>query len=197
MTEKPGKLNLYLQSTLALIVAGCCLTSCALTPEQKKQQRTEVLTKYCTSVTKHLLDRDPTTIQESVNLLLHQEVSSSARDKLQAQKVLPDSTIDVLRDISDAEVLHRTNSIEVTAVKAITPVDKDTVTFQVTGKETVKVSGKVSEVRPFSMQVTCLLTNDMDIYPLLKDLKGFPQAMIRRPSTQAEQSSSAKRRRRG
>ena len=129
-------------------------------------------------------------------MLLHQEVSSSARDKLQAQKVLPDSTIDVLRDISDAEVLHRTNVIDVSSVKAITPVDKDTVTFQVTGKETVKIGGKVSEVHPFSMQMTCLLTNEMDIYPQLKDLKGFPQALIRRPATQAEQAPS-KRRRRG
>jgi len=157
-------------------MAALALGACAVTPEQLKTQKSEQLTKFCTEVAKHLLDRDPKTIQASVNELLHGELSDGARTKLQAQKIIPDSSIDVLKAISDAEVSKRVNEIEVSSVKPLTSLDKDDVQLQVTGKETVKAGGKVVMVRPFSMTMTCRLTKDMDGFAQLLDLKGFPTA---------------------
>jgi len=154
------------------------LAGCSKSPEQLKQERLDQLTKFSTTVTKHILDRDPATIQESVNLLLHGEISNDTRVRLQSEKVIPDSSIDVLKLISDAQTFHRVNSIEVTSAKPVSDVSKDIVTMQVIGNETIKVNGKVASVKPFNMQLVCRLTKEMDGYAQLEDVKNFPKTSM-------------------
>lgn len=178
----------------SLVILG--LFGCSKSPEQVKQERLDQLTKFSTTVTKHILDRDPATIKESVNLLLHGEVGNDTRVRLQSEKVIPDTAIDVLKLISDAETFHRVNSIEVTSAKPVSDITKDIVTMQVIGKETIKVNGKVDSVRPFNMQLVCRLTKEMDGYAQLEDVKNFPKTSMLLPPVDSV-SKPKKLRRRG
>lgn len=144
-----------------------------MSPEAKKAKKEQALAKFATSVTKHLLDRNPDTIQASAQQLMHAEVHESALDKLQARKILPDSQIDVWRAIDDSQVAHRTNEIDVKTVRPISPLDKDDIKVQVVGDEIVKTSGKQTAVKPFNLELTCRLTSEMDNYPRLLDVSGL------------------------
>lgn len=177
MTTKSTIFRAFTTTLLSsLVMLG--LAGCSKSPEQLKQERLDQLTKFSTTVTKHILDRDPATIQESVNLLLHGEISNDTRVRLQSEKVIPDSSIDVLKLISDAQTFHRVNSIEVTSAKPVSDVSKDIVTMQVIGNETIKVNGKVASVKPFNMQLVCRLTKEMDGYAQLEDVKNFPKTSM-------------------
>lgn len=177
MTTKSKIFRAFTTTLLSsLVMLG--LAGCSKSPEQLKQERLDQLTKFSTTVTKHILDRDPSTIQESVNLLLHGEISNDTRVRLQSEKVIPDSSIDVLKLISDAQTFHRVNSIEVTSAKPVSDVSKDIVTMQVIGNETIKVNGKVASVKPFNMQLVCRLTKEMDGYAQLEDVKNFPKTSM-------------------
>lgn len=185
-------LGVLLTLSSTVFVGGC-----ATSPEAMKAKKADQLTKFCTEVAKHLMDRDPTTIKESVNQLMHEEVNADCRDKLQAAKILPDSSIDVLKTISDAEVTKKVNEIVVTSVKPTTALDKDDVTLSVTGTETVKVNGKVTTTRPFALTMTCRMTPEMDGYGQLLQLKGFPPSLTYQPAVQSDSSrkkSSSRRR---
>jgi hypothetical protein len=172
MTRKP-LLTSFLAMTVSLIALVSSISGCAVSPEAKKKAREETLDKFSKEVTKHLLDRNPATLQESVNQLMHGEVHTSALEKLQARKILPDSTIDVLKAIDDAQIAHLSNEVQILNVRALTPLEKDAVTFKVTGKEITKVSGKQKDVRPFSLELTCRLTPEMDNMPTLIDVGGM------------------------
>lgn len=171
MKQKPLLTNLLLIATSIITLAST--SGCAVSPEAKKKAREESLQKFARDVTKHLLDRNPDTLRESVNALMHTEVHTSALEKLQARKILPDSNIDVLRAISDAEYTKRTNEIEILSVRNITPLENDPVKIRVTGKEIFKVAGKQSEMRPFSLELTCRLTAGMDNLPTLIEVGGM------------------------
>lgn len=172
MTRKP-LLTSFLALTVSLIALGSSISGCAVSPEAKKKAREETLEKFSREVTKHLLDRNPDTLKESVNQLMHGEVHTSALEKLQSRKILPDSTIDVLKAIDDAQIAHLSNEVQILNVRAITPLEKDQVTFRVTGKEIFKVSGKQKDMRPFSLQLICRLTSEMDNMPTLIDVGGM------------------------
>ncbi|CAN5451457.1 hypothetical protein BH11CYA1_BH11CYA1_36670 [soil metagenome] len=171
MTRK--SLTSLLALTVSLIALVSSISGCALSPEAKKKAREETLEKFSRDVTKHLLDRNPDTLKESVNQLMHGEVHTSALDKLQSRKILPDSTIDVLKAIDDAQIAHLSNEVQILNVRPLTPLEKDQVTFRVTGKEIFKVSGKQSAMRPFSLELICRLTPEMDNMPTLIDVGGM------------------------
>ncbi|MFA6210586.1 MAG: hypothetical protein WC714_14245 [Candidatus Obscuribacterales bacterium] len=172
MTRKP-LLTSFLALTVSLIALGSSISGCAVSPEAKKKAREETLEKFSREVTKHLLDRNPDTLKESVNQLMHGEVHTSALEKLQSRKILPDSTIDVLKAIDDAQIAHLSNEVQILNVRALTPLEKDQVTFRVTGKEIFKVSGKQKDMRPFSLELICRLTSEMDNMPTLIDVGGM------------------------
>ena len=171
MTRKP--LTSFLALTVSLIALISSVSGCAVSPEAKKKAREETLEKFSRDVTKHLLDRNPDTLKESVNQLMHGEVHTSALEKLQSRKILPDSTIDVLKAIDDAQIAHLSNEVQILNVRALTPLEKDQVTFRVTGKEIFKVSGKQKDMRPFSLELICRLTPEMDNMPTLIDVGGM------------------------
>ncbi len=172
MTRKP-LLTSFLALTVSLIALASSISGCAVSPEAKKKAREETLEKFSREVTKHLLDRNPDTLKESVNQLMHGEVHTSALEKLQSRKILPDSTIDVLKAIDDAQIAHLSNEVQILNVRALTPLEKDQVTFRVTGKEIFKVSGKQKDMRPFSLELICRLTSEMDNMPTLIDVGGM------------------------
>ncbi len=172
MTQK-RLLTSSLAITLSAIALISTLTGCAISPEAKKKAREETLNKFSKLVTQHLLDRNPTTLTVSVNQLMHVEVHHNALATLQARKILPDSNIDVLRAIDDAEVAKSTNEVQVLSVRALTPVEKDPVKFRVTGKEIFKVAGKQVDMRPFSLELTIRLTTQMDGEPALLEVGGM------------------------
>ena len=169
MTRKP-LLTSFLAMTVSLIALVSSISGCAVSPEAKKKAREATLDKFSKEVTKHLLDRNPATLQESVNQLMHGEVHVSALEKLQARKILPDSTIDVLKAIDDAQIAQLSNEVQILNVRAITPLEKDQVTFRVTGKEIFKISGKQKDSKPFSLDLVCRLTSGMDNIPTLVDV---------------------------
>lgn len=185
-------------TTAIAVLISLSLSSCALSPEAKKKQKEQTLIKFATTVTKHLLDRNPDTITASANQLMHSEVHESALDKLQARKILPDSQIDVWRAIDDSQVAHRTNEIAVKSVKAISPLDKDDVKMLVSGDEIIKTSGKQSGVKPFNLELTCRLSDEMDNFPRLIDVNGLSANATAYGSTPSGSPKSKQRvRRRG
>ncbi|MBX9940886.1 MAG: hypothetical protein K2Y32_16615 [Candidatus Obscuribacterales bacterium] len=182
-----------LLSILVASAASLSLLACSQSPEQIKAKKEEQLRKFCTEVSKHILDRDPSTIQVSVNELIHGELSDQARTSLQAQKVIPDTAIDVLKLISDSEVSKQVNVVEVTAVKPVSSLDKDDVQVLVTGKEVIKEQGKVVGTQPFSMTMTCRISPEAEGFTQLIDLKGFPAN--RKMSMPVEASGRSKKNR--
>jgi len=172
----PKLLTSCLAITLSAIALVSSISGCAMSPEAKKKAREETLDKFAKQVTKHLLDRNPDTLEISVNQLMHVEVHSSALGKLQERKILPDSKIDVLRAIDDAEVAHRTNEIQILNVRPLSPMEKDPTKLRVTGKEIFKTNGKQNDMRPFSLELTVRLTPEMDNAPRLLEVGGMSAA---------------------
>ena len=195
----PGKHPLNpLISALLTVLVSLSLSSCAVGPEAKKKQKEQTLIKFSTTVTKHLLDRNPSTIQASAQQLMHAEVHESALEKLQASKILPDSQIDIWRAIDDSQVAHRTNEITVKSVKPITPLDKDAVKLMVSSDEIIKTSGKQTAVKPFNLELTCRLTDAMDNYPRLLDVSGLgPNATAYGSAPSGSPKTKQRTRRRG
>jgi hypothetical protein len=109
----------------------------------------------------------------SITTFMRDEVNDTERDKLQELKIIPDSPISVERIEQENQAAGRSNSISITSVKALTPVDQDSVKFQVVGSEVSKLKDKVVDTRPFSYELTVLLNPEMSGYPRLTDLKGF------------------------
>ncbi len=177
MTQKP-LLTSCLAITLSAIALISTLTGCAVSPEAKKKAREEALEKFSRVVTQHLLDRNPTTLTVSVNQLMRVEVHNTSLAKLQARKILPDSNIDVLRAIDDAEVAKTTNEVQILSVRPLTPVEKDPVKYRVTGKEIFKVAGKQVDMRPFSLELTIRLTPQMDGEPALLEVGGMSASTV-------------------
>lgn len=197
MSKKPKSFFISALGVLLTLSSTVFVGGCATSPEAMKAKKADQLTKFCTDVAKHLLDRDPSTIKASVNQLMHEEVNADCRDKLQASKILPDSSIDVLKTISDQEVAKRLNEITVTSVKPISALEKDDVTLTVNGSETVKVNGKVISTKPFTMTMTCRMTPEMDGYGQLLELKGFPPNLTYQPAVQSDSGRKKSGRRRG
>ncbi len=168
---------------LSLAVPLVLLSGCS--KEQELDKRKQTLTQFCTQVTQHLLDRNPDTIQESLSTLMHEELADKAREKLENSKVLPDSPITVMREKSEAQSAHKSNQVEVQIVRALTPVEKDQVTYKITGTDTTLISGKKADDHTFSFTMTCELTPDMGGYPRVVDVDGLG------PKT-ADASSTAK-----
>ncbi len=182
-----------LLSILVASAASLSLLACSQSPEQIKAKKEEQLRKFCTQLSKHILDRDPSTIKVSVNEMIHSELTEQARISLQAQKVIPDTAIDVLKLISDSEVSKQVNVVEVTSVKPLGSLEKNDVQVLVTGKEVIKEQGKVVGTQPFSMTMTCRISPEAEGYTQLVDLKGFPAS--RKMSMPVEASGRSKKNR--
>jgi hypothetical protein len=183
------------QIALGLVLsASLLLGACGLSPEAQQKARAAKLEAFATTVTQHLLDKNPETLKTSITTFMRDEVNDSERDKLQEAKIIPDSPISVVRIEQENQAAGRSNTVAISSVKALTPVDKDYVKFQVVGTEISKLKGKPTGSQPFNYELTVLLNPEMSGYPRLTDLKGFvTPAATADSGAQASTSKGAKR----
>jgi hypothetical protein len=153
---------------IAVSLAGCT------SKEQALKEREDTLSKFVTSVSTNVFDRNPATIRESMDQLTRLQLNDKARNKLQADGEIPDTELDVLKIIDDNQNKHISNKVEIESVRAIGPMDKNEVPFKVVGKNTALQNGKPSDSKVFSITVVGLLTPEMGGYPKCTDISGLP-----------------------
>ncbi len=156
------------QLLCGVAMVSVLLSACS---QNNPAARKTTLEKFCTSVSQHILDRNPATISESLSTLLHEELSDAARQKLEDTKVIPDSPITVLRYKDLWTKAHKTNRVDVGIIRAVTPIEAKDVTFKVTGKDWDLVDGKEADFHPFQFDMVVELTPDMDGLPRVLDLQ--------------------------
>lgn len=171
----------------------CVLLLACSSPEQKRAQRQKTLEKLSTSVAKHLFDRNPDTVRESINRLHREELSEAAFEKLQAGGYLPRTELGILKITTEAEESHQTNVVQVKTVKASGDIDNDLVPMQVDGIVTTKTQGKADISKPFQITVSCLWNAKTSDYPQVTDVT---VGNIPKPAAVAKVSSKKKKRRR-
>lgn len=147
------------------------LTGCSKVDEMEK--RKTLLNDFCTKVAQHLFDHNPETMEGSLNMLLHEELTDKVREKLEDIKVLPDSPITILKEKEEAQKSHLSNKIDVIIVKPLTAVSKNPVAYKVGGKETILFNGKPKNEQMFSFTMVCDLTPEMGDYPRVVDIAGL------------------------
>jgi hypothetical protein len=178
---------------LTLVVVG--LVSCS-SPEAEKRKREQLLVQYCTGVAKHVLDKNPITVRESMTHLFREELEDPVIEKLQKEGSLPKTELGVLKIITEAEEKHTTNEVTVTAVKPLGPVEKDIVPFQVTGKVVTKTEGKPDQTKPFSMKIVCKLNEQTGGWPRVLELSGLVTEVKPAPSPVGKEPPARKKKRR-
>ncbi|MBU6453052.1 MAG: hypothetical protein KGS72_14805 [Cyanobacteria bacterium REEB67] len=188
---------LALSTAAAIAFSSLIMSGCGLSPEAMKKERAAKLELFAKTVTEHLLDKNPETLKMSITTFMRDEVNDTERDKLQELKIIPDSPISVERIEQENAAAGRSNTVSVTSVKALTPVEQDSVKFQVIGTEVSKVKEKVVDTRPFNYELTVLLNPEMSGYPRLTDLKGFNVPAATADSSNQNKGSKRSRRKRG
>lgn len=169
------KARAVIWNTACRLVCGTAMISFLLSgcSQNSPAARKATLEKFCTSVAQHLLDRNPDTISDSLNILFHEELSDAARQKLEDTKVVPDSPITILRYKDMWTKAHKSNKVDVAIVSPLTPIEANDVTFKVSGKDWDLVNGKQTDFHYFQFTMTAELTPDMDGLPRVKDIQGL------------------------
>lgn len=182
-----------LTSAIALTLCISTLTACT-TPQEEARKREHLMSDFVTGVTKHLLDRNPETVKESMNILTRNELTEATVEKLQSEHMIPETDISVLKLIDEAQKKHTSNEVVVAVARAISPADKDSVQYRVTGREILKTTGKPDDFRTFQYTITCYLTPEMGGYPRITDVVNDKAPAATEKSEEAKGGgSSAKR----
>jgi hypothetical protein len=147
------------------------LCSCASSEAQMKE-REATMSKFVKTAVQHLLDRNPETIQDSMNELTRNEMTQPLVERLQNDKVLPETDLSILKIKDDALKNHATNQIVLDQVQPLDPLSKPDVRFRVVGKDVAQVDGKPNGEKPFDYIATCRLTDDMDGFPRITEFVG-------------------------
>jgi hypothetical protein len=177
---------------LMFVAVAITVTTSGCSKEQQLKQREQKLAKFATSVAQHILDRNPDTINESLSILMHQEVETKLIDKLENTNIIPDSPITLLRETEQWKTDHRSNKVQL-SVQPMTPVDKDQVTYKITGTDSTLVNGKKVEDKPVDFSIVCMLTPDMDDFPRVVDVTGLDKS---KSASSTNTSAPTKKRRR-
>lgn len=145
-----------------------------------------------------MFDRNPVTITESLNTMLHEELSDAARQKLEDTHVIPDSPITVLKDKQEWTAGHKSNRVDVGIVRALTPIEQKDVTFRISGKDWDLVNGKQTDYHPFQFDMVVELTPEMDGLARVLDVQGLGKTPVAANNTSdsAAKAPVAKRKRR-
>ena len=126
---------------------------------------------------------------------MHQELDGDLVQKLEGTKIIPDSPITLMRETEQWKTDHRSNKVQV-KVAPVTPVDKDRVTYKITGTDSTLINGKEVDARPVDFSITCNLTNEMDGYPRVVELTGLDKANKTSGTKGTSSSAASKKRRR-
>jgi hypothetical protein len=181
---------------VGLVITAALLGGCA---SHSAADRKATLEKFCASVTQHIFDRNPQTISESLNTLLHEELSDPARQKLEDTHVIPDSPITVLKDKADWTAANKSNRVDVGIVRALTPIEQKDVTFRISGKDWDLVNGKQTDFHAFQFDMVVELTPDMDGMARVLDVQGLGATAAGTPKngdSSAAKAPAGKRKRR-
>ena len=80
----PGNLRIISPELVALPVT-VLIASCSASPEAQQKAHEQEMEQLITSAVQHMLDRNPDTIQESMNYLSRSEMAADTFEKLQNQ----------------------------------------------------------------------------------------------------------------
>lgn len=187
----------FCKPIVPLLVGLATATSLSSCSHNSPADRKVALEKFCTSVTQHMFDRNPLTITESLNTMLHEELSDAARQKLEDTHVIPDSPITVLKDKQEWTTGHKSNRVDVGIVRALTPIEQKDVTFRISGKDWDLVNGKQTDYHPFQFDMVVELTPEMDGLARVLDVQGLGKTPVAaNTSDSSPKASVAKHKRR-
>ena len=164
----PGSSFIVAISCSAILISGC------ESAQQRLKEREAVLENFAAKVAMHLMDRNPSTMESSVRTLMKEELNEDACSKLQDEHLLPQSPLDIMKVIYDTKKTGQSNLVKVGTVKPLAPIGKDVVPFRVSGKEITKTPGKPDENKNFTFTIAIKLTDDMDGFPRVIDVKELP-----------------------
>jgi hypothetical protein len=136
------------------------------------KEREATMAKFVKGAVQHMLDRNPDTIQESMNELTRNELTQPLVERLQNDKVLPETDLSILKIKDDALKNHATNQVVLDQVQPLDPLTKPDVRFRVVGKDVAQLDGKPNGETPFDYIATCRLTDDMDGFPRITEFRG-------------------------
>ncbi len=154
--------------------------------------------KFVESSVQHLFDKNPTTMKESIGTLMREEMpDENLQKKLQTQKLLPDTALDILRITQEAQESGRTNKVAVIATPE-TDTTKDDVTYRVSAKETITETGKPEKENVHKFKVVVKLTKEMGRFPVITDVIGLtkPADVAEDKPTDKPSSTGSKKRKR-
>jgi hypothetical protein len=191
--HNPFASNSALKFFSILAIMFCVLSlTCCQSPEQKRKAKQAAMEKFCIGAVKHLLDHNPDTIRESITHLQREELTEGVFEKMQSEDVLPETELGVLKIIQEAQEAGTSNVIEVTSIKPVGDLDKDLVTFQLTGVETAKAKGKPDQKREFACTISCRL---IEGYGQVVEVIGLGAPHVK-PQPKAEEPTKSKKKRR-
>lgn len=165
----PGNHKLARSKMIAL-VSALLIASCSASPEAQMKENEQAMETLITSAVQHMLDRNPATIQESMNYLSRSEMAPNTFEKLQNQHLLPETDLSILKIMQEAKAKHTSNEVVVSTVRPMDPLSKPTVRFKVIGKQIMKQDGKPIGDQVFQFTVTCRLTDPQTGNPQITDL---------------------------
>lgn len=151
--------------------------------------------KFVESSIGHLFDKNPPTMKESIGQLMREEMTEDTQKKLQKEKLLPDTALDILRVTQEAQEAGRTNKVAV-LVTPESDTTKDDVTFRVSAKETITETGKPDKENVHKFKVVVKLTKEMGRFPMIIDVIGLTKPQEAAADKPPEKSSTTKKKRR-
>ena len=161
------KSNKFLFLTALLLIST--ISACN-SPQAQEKHREELLSKFVSGAVEHMMDRNPETIQQSMTILTRDEMTEKLVERLQNQKLLPETDISVLKIVDESKASHKSNTVTIASVTPQSPVMQPEVRFHVLGNTTDQTDGKPGATHPFDFDATCQLTEAMDGFPRLTDL---------------------------
>jgi len=187
--HKINKALLVNASLLISIISACN------SPQAQEKNREELLEKFVSGAVEHMMDRNPETIQQSMTILTRDEMTEKLVERLQNQKLIPETDISVLKIVDESKASHSSNTVTVASVTPVSPIMQPEVRFHVVGSTTDQTNGKPGATHPFDFNATCQLTEAMDGFPRLTDLTSAGASAKESETTAAGDAHSRTKRR--
>jgi hypothetical protein len=162
--KDPGLRRAGLVLLLCLTLSGCS------SPEQQKQQRLSTLNTFTKAAVTDLLDRNPSTMSDSMNRVFTYEFSEEARQKLMRRNLLPETGLSVVKIIQDQQSSKTSNSVSVSKIKPLGAITRPVIPVQVISTQTAIRAGKELSKRRLDLNLKIMLPSDPDSNPQVVDV---------------------------
>jgi hypothetical protein len=161
---------LTIVSSLATVLL---LSACT---EQIKQSRINTIKTFASAVTCDLLDKNPSTMENSMNRIFSFELNDTIRQKLMAKRELPETGLSMMKVVQDELDDKMSNSVHISKVQIVGSVDKQLIPISVFGTDTILKKGQVLQTNPFVIKMVISLPPDESDNPSVVDItEGVPQ----------------------